>query len=1023
MTTDRRNPDGTFGGNDDGAEQVFANLESFSAADTAVESEAPSLPSHSKPHHDIKRSAEVWVAFDESALPGFGRIMLSRPPTAADTGPSQSNTEWHSGSTCDGQLSSGDPRLIRNIAVASGVAANDNVVWVGAQDGNDFGGVYGRDPSVGSLPGGDTLVAWVGLDNIVHAKLYPGPAAGDDGADAPDTATQKLNATLIELGAAGAEHVSTLNRVKVAADDNRGLAAVWTTKFGLASVLMGKILIASAAAGEAAAVVYDNESHSTYDIAPMPVAKFNGNFSVGQSSGGGFDIGYQVVEGRTARDVVVSVSIDGQGEAVLAGSHDTDILSAADEADGNSATSGSRYTDHSTAAEVVTYHAAEMSSAADVQQPGVEPDKRDESVFVVSEDVALDVAGLTAHDSFAVAGTATDTVVQTDPVVVVTAGGKPLVLSVSLGAEPGVGTIIVSELKSTGAPVKVTDRALISDPDNPEANVNAALTAVDEGFAVAWVEAAGGGDHHGKELRAQIYNDDGEAMSDEPVVVFTSDDPQATYSDLAITSSTRCGDQTSGSDAASTGSIYVVVASVLNEDEDGYGAIMAQVFSVQDETNECQGGLVAVGRDGVDDNENDSSFQLSVNGADVIGRAPQLAGLDDGSIAVAWVQETAPGSGVGVVQGVVFSPTHTERSFDLDLTVLMPLGVAEGTDPVLLDTSDGDIIVSWLQTAMSGGFEAAAAIFRAAGLGHWTRPDSAVVLSHFDELPKDFAITVIGGDDPSLVVTWRDDDSSVYGSVYDIDSGQAGDTFGVHHEAGGGSNDATGLGVAALDDGSFIVVYADSDGTDVDIRARVYETDDAASKGPGSSSSQESDGNSVPGGGSNDQRVDVAITIEFDLASDTILLTPGTGLIYFDGGGDSPSTDDVAYTLSSFADQPPCTSGSDAQVSGKDDPSGVPDGVDDASRGRGSGDGTEVACNDNLAFYNGYGNDAADFVPDENLPADLPDPITTLFEALQFANALNEIANEEVLTFDASNIVTLRPINSLTGTPEYFDIS
>ncbi len=1045
MTTDRRDTDGPFGNGDDYADDLFAALLTPAADDTVTDPEAPSAPTQSKSAEANKRSAEVWVAIDDHALPGFGKIMLSRPPATTDASPSKFIADWHNVSVFEGRLGAGDPRLIRNIAVSSGLSANDNVVWVGQQDSNSLDGVYGRDPSVGSLPNGDTLVAWVGLDNIVHAKLYPGPASGDDDTPAPDPATHVLNKALADLGAASAEHVSALSMVKVVADGQKSLTAVWTTEFGLTSVLMGKILNSSAAAGEAAAAVYDPAPRTPHDFAPLPVAKFNGSFSVGAGPGGGFAITYQVLEGDAVRDVTVSVGCDGESNAHLLGSNEADMLGSDD---GMVLTPSSGHTTKRVSEETAAYDASDQSGGGSEALLNAGPDKNDDTGAAASEDVAVNVAGLTAHDSFSVAGTATDNVVQTDPVVVVTADGTPIVLSISQGPEPDIGTLAVSRLLASGPPVTITNNALLSETDNPAANVKAALSAVDEGFAVAWVEAVGdGGDHnggnHNKELRAQVYDDHGMALSDAPVVIMVSDDPRTTYSDLAIGSSTRDEDHGSSSD---TDTSYVVVACVKNEGEDGYGAIMAQVFAVEQDTGDGPRGLVAVGRDYVSNGDGDAAFQLNVNDADVVGRAPQLAGLDDGSIAVAWVQETASGSGVGVVHGLVLSPAHDAPPFYLDLTAFMPTGIAGATNPILLNTADGDIIVSWLQAAMAGGFEADAAIFRAAGHGQWTPPTAAVVLSQFAELPKDFSVTVTGGDDPSLIVVWRDNSDSISGVRFDVDSGEASGAFGVHHESGGGAGDANGLGVAALNDGSFIVVYADRDGTDVDIRARVYDTGNADAPGSGSSTEKsdtdnqsgtglDSDlgyGNNYgpdPDGLNGQDSADAVVAIELDFSSDTIRLACSTdaGTAAHDGGG--PSADDVTYAISVLSELPAYTSGRSGQERGESGPSGTPGNASDMSSGGEDGgqgqdrngaigDGTELAANDNLTFYNGYGNDAADFVTGDDLPADLPDPITTMFEALQFANALNEMVNEEVLTFDASNVVTLRDMNSLTGTQD-----
>jgi hypothetical protein len=93
------------------------------------------------------------------------------------------------------------------------------------------------------------------------------------------------------------------------------------------------------------------------------------------------------------------------------------------------------------------------------------------------------------------------------------------------------------------------------------------------------------------------------------------------------------------------------------------------------------------------------------------------------------------------------------------------------------------------------------------------------------------------------------------------------------------------------------------------------------------------------------------------------------------------------------------------------------------SSGGGSVHGGDAApsANDNstphfgdtaLAIASGYGNDVADYMTADEQAALVPEPISALFEALQFANAFNDASNGDVMMFDAANVVTISQFQS-----------
>ena len=1079
MTTDLREPDGPDGDHS----ELSQDQSNYSTGPAASQPPSETSP---PPSSLVVTPPGVWVAGDDQALPGFGRIMLSRPASGI---PDSATLDWFkagaASSALAGILNQTDPRLTQNASFAARFAANDNVIWVGDEDGT--GGVYGRDPSVASLPNGDTMVAWIGLDNIVHAKLYTAELPGDNENGGP--AHADINAALEDLGAAGAADVSALNKVKVVANSDKSFATVWTTEFGLTSVIMGKLLMSSAVAGDTAALVYD-PANATLDISPTPVAKFTGAFDVIPSDGGKLQITYETENRGSAsdqpdlRDGVILVASDGQATPLIDGSNADENFTAGEGDEG--AAAAARY--------AATYQPPEHTQAADPR------DAVNDDGGPARTDATA--AAPAADGSFAVAGDATDTINQTQPQVVVTASGQVFVLNiapVSLGA--AVARLSIERPSADGSsaggePIVVSEFALIKDLANTSLNVGPTITAAGDRIGVAFVEAGADGHSTHRELKTQVYDSHGTPTAREAVVVARSDDPDATFSDLAIGSCgrydddhddgdgsgdgfgaplTTANDETSGSPVGSLvqpagregSSELVAVAWVQNAGDGGYGAITAQLFEIHDGQDGSARDLTALGHDGRcggDDNDDDRPFQFSSDDGAVVGRAPQLEGLDDGSLAVAWVQETATGSGIGVVHGVILNPGSAAPPQSFDLSALMPAGVMTGTAPNLLDTPDGDMVISWLQAAMTGGFEAAAAVFKAAGFGQWLPPAAAIILNHFDELPSSFSITASEDrhGETTLTMVWRDGDNDIVGARYDMEGEQQGRTFDVNGGNGQGSglDDGASLSIATLPDGQIFVAYSETSGTDSDIRALVLPVPDASvsdhsgsdnsGRGPDDATC-DSDGGPASSGS--------FVAVDIDLQSDTIRIVTGDSSEPEDAGalaaaaatdapaaGDAPTVDDLALTLaaypasdvsgqrghgSSTADTDSCDKGNSGRAASDEgilagDLSAA-DGHDsldgDGSGHNGRHAGTGLADLENINFKRGFGNEVDDFIVPEDYDNDQPQPIDGLFEALQFANALSEAVHHDVLTFDDANVVTLKNFEALLNTQPAFDLT
>ncbi len=1112
MTTDLREPDGPDGDRSEPSQDQSDHGTGTTASQPPSETSPPpdstphSPPPHSPPPHSpIMTPLGVWVAGDDQALPGFGRIMLSRPVSAITDSATLGWFKSGAGpSGLAGILDHTDPRLTQNAGFAARFAANDNVIWVGDDDGT--GGVYGRDPSVASLPNGDTMVAWIGLDNIVHAKLYTAelPSGDDDGGPA----NADINAALEDLGAAGAADVSALNKVKVVANTDKSFATVWTTEFGLTSVIMGKLLMSSAAAGEAAALVYDPASapHATLDISPTTVAKFTGVFDVIPSDGGKLQITYETEDRGSAseqpglRDGVILVASDGQATPLIDQLYAEENFTAGDGDDG--AAAAARY--------AATYQPPEHTQAADPRDA-----VNDDSGPARGDATAADPA---PDGSFAVAGDATDTIIQTQPQVVVTASGQVFVLNVvpdSLGSP--VARLIIARPSADGsgtgsAPIVVSEFALIKDPGNPSLNVGPTITAAGDRIGVAFVEAGSDGHSSHRELKTQVYDSHGTPTAHEAVVVARSDDPDATFSDLAIGSCgrddddhddgdgsgdgtgdgtgaplTAANDDASGSPAGSLvqpaghegradSAELVAVAWVQNAGDGGYGVITAQIFEIHDGQDGSARDLTALGHDGRcggEDNDDDRPFQFSSDDGAVVGRAPQLEGLDDGSLAVAWVQETQTGSGIGVVHGVILNPGSEAPPQSFDLSDMMPAGVMAGTAPNILDTPGGDLVISWLQAAMTGGYEAAAAVFKAAGFGHWLPPAAAIILNHFDELPASFSITASEDrhGETSLTMVWRDGDNDIVGARYDMDGEQQGQQFDVYGSSGHGSgsgqgsglDDGASLSIATLPDGQIFVAYSETSGTDSDIRALVLPVlpvaDASVSDHSGSDNSGPGPDDATCDGDGGPASNGSFVAVDIDLQSDTIRIVTGDSSGLQDAVAlapaaatvataacDAPTVDDLALTLaaypatdvsshrgrgSSTADTDSCETGNSGPAASDDgllagdlsaaDGADSPDG--DGSGHNGGRSGIDLADLENMNFKRGFGNEVDDFIVPEDYDNDQPQPIDGLFEALQFANALSEAVHHDVLTFDDANVVTLKNFETLLSTQPAFDLT
>ena len=1023
-------------------------------------------------------AVSVWVANDAEAPVGFGRIMFRRNAIAMAQ------------NELAGVVAPDSPLINANMVIASGHAANDNGTWIGASDidnlgGDNLSGVFGRDPSVAVLDNGDALIAWIGSDDSVHANFMPADESAGDTHDAASRA--KLDQLLSGLGDAAAAAGGKAGRVVVTPVGQNSFAALWTNEFALNSVLMGAILtLGSAAKADGKDDAADDVTWSIKDIPPQPVPSGSVVFTVAVTDAGALTVAYHDAAGSQsnggASDHTTVLHIQTDDETSI----ETVALVADDSAAGAPSSSAPtpplnpahRHADDADApADIITYH-SDGAKAADGQNGASNGNGQ-------SSDGGA--SGHHANVSVAVADNGTVFV-----------------------ANVADGKLTISQTNANGH---------ASGPDIVINNVSdAAITGTHDGVAATYVTTPGAaGPDAAPQVLVQAFTSDAQPVSSAPVVVATAQSSTTTFSDIATgythkdaapattgQAASAPAEQTTPAATAETAPAaphdaggVLAVAFIENADASGFGTLIAQYIAVSDDGASGHG-LTALGADGVEGGDNDGAFEMTPDGN---CRAPVIEGLDHGSLAVAWVQQSNDGSGPETVHGVIVTPGEDVAPEQLDLSSLMPDGIAAGTDPVLTSDDAGDLIVGWIRALLSGGYEAQSAIYRHTGHHEWAPPASAITLAHFDGLPRDFAIAVSGsGDSLSLAIAWRDGDNTVSTIRYDVGSGQADAPVVAHSDSS--HSDDQGLGLSALPDGQVLVVYNNSDGgNDTSLASIVVQANSAdgtavASSGNDNSGNSDSD-HSGQGSGGVDNRgsghgsdgdggnidppvsADASVQVQnmdagssfasaiVNFASDLIQFVTAqddTGLVSASDlvisvpaassldAAAAPTLGDVA-ALEAFAlpalnsdVQSKSSSGSgnsgssDTSIvddhSGSNDSGGGSDPHASGSSGTGKDSHNSVghdsdssdsdslddgSANDNsaihltdapLAIATGYGNDIADYISPDEQAALVPEPVSILFEALQFANAFNDVANSEVMLFDTSNVVTISQFQS-----------
>lgn len=958
-------------------------------------------------------SIRVWVEPDQNAPAGCGRIMVSREGEGGDSYPSILSAAIPFLTRIFGILSQDSPRIASNFAIRSHSVANDNSFWLGeeATDGSD--GVFGSDVDAATLANGDAVVAWVGDDEKVHARLFP---TGNDADVSSAVSNANLNELLADLGEAGQGTANGPGRLKLVPLGQNGFAAFWLAELGLTAALVGKAILSQVSPAEAGEGGGPVNVWTLGDLPPVLVPKGANGVAAKVSADGAIKVAVSV---DGAEDVHVNLAIvqgaDGTGGVQLAFADDQAKAPPADGVD-----------------ELVTLVAHGSGAAIGATDHGVQ----DGTIGVsLSGQVSQGQDGPSSEVTSKESGGSLFS--GTPPVIVFTQGGIAIAVEVKPGAEPETSTIQFSIVgkDGLGTPTIVTDHAITHDAENLALDLQPAVTGTADGISLAWLEATDTAGAPGLALKLQSYDSDGHAESGTPATVAVSSDTVTSISDFAITylgngahhqesdehsnsatsfaaalgdsqdqgdgesaapdsgeesisggaadnASASIASEASGGSAASGGGVEpsIAVVWVQNADADGYGSIMGQLYGIaesdkaenttSDDEGDCGcGQLVALGCDGELGGGSDEAFAVDDDGTEgsgATGRAPSVASAGENAIVVTWVQETSAGSGVEVVGGIILNTGENASFASLDLADLMPQGLVAGTDPQVITTDDGDIVISWVQAGNSGGFDAAAAVYERGQSGAWIKPDGALLLSHFDDVPTGLQLSLTDGNTPKIVVTWQEDGNTVTGQKFDLDGQSTGHEFSysASEESGGSgsgsdSSGGDGMSAAILPDGQLLVVFSGEDQSQSGISAVIVSIDGAL-------------GDALPTSSSTS-----ALAV-IDEANDQIVINlSGTG----DSGTAVP---DLAAASAAAAD--------------------------------GGSTGGDVNASDNLIFVPGFGNDISDYVDEQQMfdeQAPSHDAIADAFDALQYANALNDSINMEVITFDATNVVVIRDFETL----------
>jgi hypothetical protein len=679
-------------------------------------------------------------------------------------------------------------------------AANDNAMWVGYGEEHGLTGALGSDPTVVGLLSGDVLVGWIDQANRVQAKLLPpcdaGPATARPGERA------QAGSALPDVGEAAPPDTAA-RRLQCVELAPGSLAIMWVALGNMGPYLDGAIFSQSFGTSDEP-VSTGAWARTAINPVVLPRAAI-GEFQLSAEGANGSDL---VVTYRCATDGT---------EALESFRHHVDVLG--------------REPDWPLYREPQ----AKQRSQAD---PAVDDAGQSHDLWafgIASSDPAISPAKAPAaarsgrldtregvDDLIGVASSSTD---ESSPIV--SATGSSLIVAWQVPGSSADRVTVTLDIYDTQGPAVRRTTGLagpIEVTRNADSHISPAISGLGSGAIAVWVDA----DTHA--LVARAFDRDGDALG-------PSDGVTVSAAGASSEISVACVER-EHSDADGEADDQVAVVWVQDADAGGYGRIMLQRYGAtpdsDDDDDENGSSLVALGGDGQADGDDGPGQVTIASGGEVIGvegRSPAAAGLDDGQLALVWVENTGSEEHI---RGKVIDGGDGHQLLVINLHAqLGGAGLIEGgTKPVLSNLGENGFLVSWLQPN-GDGFDLVAAHYRAIDDGAWLPPEDVIRLRHFDEKPEEFSVVAAG--DENLVATWRDAGSGgghdVQVQRFDLQGNPIGDAFGVtsHRQ----SADDTSVS-AGLPDGRVVVVLTEDSGNgDRDIVAHVFDASGAETGGDG----------------------------------------------------------------------------------------------------------------------------------------------------------------------------------------------
>lgn len=930
-------------------------------------------------------TSAAWIDPGSVTGSGAGRVMLN---VGAGPGACHNGTNTQQGAS----------PFVLNLLEA--LAANDNTIWVGSQDGAD--GAFGTYATAATLEDQGTIVAWIGEDRIIHAKFVP---FDDPDVVAIEENARKLQDSFANLGPAGLPHGSDSGRLAVVATARHTFTALWVADFGATAALMGKAFtFADPHAYTETADAFNGARGHPVLVQSLPPVRIAGHierFEAVRSNDGALTVSADV-SGTDSEPVTLTftvVSNDGEAPVILAmeGQEFSDapplaldvVASRSDQA---------LVSEEADVNELPSFDSEQAQTLGEAQSSTSGP--------LTGEPRNLATAGAVAEAGPESALTFVDGTGGSISSVIRLRDSVEAKLESAPSHTPGTVKLTVTISDGGGSPSKppttvvIADNALVRDAERPDLDVAPILAGNAEDIAVLWVGVEQNGSDGAplRTLQVTVVHPLGDKASDQgpSVETITLAETTEALSDLDLTG--RGGDEDGAEWAA---------AWIQNADLEGYGTLnLKQLhFDYQGDRHHAQSesdtvaafaqeaDTVPVASEtvaGVIPNEQPAArsepLRLSTHAEiecrvrpqiDDNARSPDVEIGPRDSLAIAWVSRGAEKDDGATIHGLILTnDLETAYRFDVDDEITGDIDVRLGPDITVIGPDA--FVVGWLRKRdgddKSGHeYEAVGFSVRFDVTSGWSTASTVVTLATFDDKPKALDFTTAGsGGELQLALTWLDDGDKnqhiIEISAFDT---QASDS---------GSDAASGTEGPR-------VALVEATGTGVVIAIESNLDSDNSGKGSGGD-----EGETTFVAGFVDEDADVIIFGEFDAASVAVLSAIGNG----------PTVDDIQNAISTLTRPPEPVS----SFAGGDAAWPETYSINDIINELGdqvlfSGAGLSIEMSD-ITPQNDNGVDGAPF-----------DDVGSVFDALQFANVLNASVNADVITFDATGYATIKDLDPL----------